>query len=85
MGQLRPVWGGSVADGNNCKCFAYSESECDCSADWTDERVYQLQTELDEAQQLINSVRKVLASTIPEHGVKEALIQLRQYKKEKAV
>ncbi len=68
-----------MADGNNCKCFAYSESECDCSVDWTDDRVYQLQTGLDEAQQLINSVRKVLASTTPEHGVNNALRLLNKY------
>lgn len=44
-----------------------------------------VKSDLEDANNLIDSVRKVLASTIPEHAVKEALIQLRQYKKEKSV
>jgi hypothetical protein len=34
-----------MADGKECKCAAYSESECGCDADWTPQEVYDLRAE----------------------------------------
>ena len=30
----------------DCTCAAYGECECGCGADWTDQRVYDLQDEV---------------------------------------
>ncbi len=42
-------------------------------------------SELDEANQLINDLRKLLACTDPECAAKEALIQIKRYKADKGV
>jgi len=35
-----------MADGNGCRCAAYSESECGCDADWTPQEVYDLRAKI---------------------------------------
>lgn len=32
--------------GQDCGCYAYSESECGCDADWTPSEVYELREQL---------------------------------------
>jgi len=34
-----------MSNGDGCECAAYGECECACGADWTDQRVYDLQYE----------------------------------------
>jgi hypothetical protein len=34
-------------DGKDCRCMAYSNSECACDADWTPAEVYRLRAERD--------------------------------------
>jgi len=35
-----------MSNGEGCDCAAWSESECGCGVDWTDQRVYDLQDEV---------------------------------------
>jgi len=35
-----------MSNGEGCICNAYGECECACDADWTDQRVYDLQDEV---------------------------------------
>ncbi len=51
----------------------------------TEQYVCALESQLTEANQLINDLRKLLASTDPGCAAKEALIQIKQYKVEQGV
>lgn len=50
--------------GQDCGCYAYSESECGCGADWTPSEVYELREKLDTeralADQLAESLKELL-------------------------
>ncbi len=39
--------------GRDCTCAAFGESECGCSADWTDARIYKLQDHIAQLEQLL--------------------------------
>ena len=44
----------------DCDCGAYGECECGCGADWTDQRVYDLQDEVKELKATIVELQEAL-------------------------
>jgi hypothetical protein len=51
-----------MADGINCKCFASSEANCVCGADWTPSEVYELRREIQGLKQENSDLRKSLGN-----------------------
>lgn len=56
-----------VTPGQDCQCYAHSESECACNVDWTDPLIYkqreevrQLRTALDSAQKRNGALEVVI-------------------------
>jgi hypothetical protein len=49
--------------GQDCGCYAYSESECGCDADWTPTEVYELREQLKSERALADR----LAGAIQNH------------------
>ena len=47
--------------GQDCGCYAYSESECGCDADWTPTEVYELREQLKSERALANRLAGVLS------------------------
>ena len=45
-----------MSDGMDCDCGAYGECECGCGADWTDQRVYDLQYEVKYLRKTLNDL-----------------------------
>ena len=43
--------------GQDCKCHAYSESECACDVDWTPTEVHELRAQLKAANETIKSIQ----------------------------
>ena len=48
--------------GQDCGCYAYSESECGCGADWTPSEVYELRGKLERERALADRLAKALLS-----------------------
>lgn len=46
--------------GQDCGCYAYSESECGCGADWTPSEVYELREKLSSERALADRLAKEL-------------------------
>ena len=46
--------------GQDCGCYAYSESECGCDADWTPSEVYELREKLAAERALADRLAGVL-------------------------
>lgn len=46
-----------MANGKDCKCYAYCESECACGADWTPQEVYDLRASNARLLGLIADIR----------------------------
>lgn len=46
-----------MANGKDCKCSAYCESECACGADWTPQEVYDLRASNARLLGLIADIR----------------------------
>ena len=51
--------------GKGCQCHAHDQSECGCDADWTDERIYKLQAEVERLHNYIKRVLLFLDSDLP--------------------
>jgi hypothetical protein len=49
-----------MSNGIRCICAAYGECECACGADWTDQRVYDLQEEVAILQEAVNALLSML-------------------------
>jgi hypothetical protein len=49
-----------MSNGEGCDCGAYGECECGCGADWTDQRVYDLQDEVKELKATIVELQEAL-------------------------
>jgi len=49
-----------MSNGYRCECGAYGEHECGCGADWTDQRVYDLQDEVVRLEAIIVELREAL-------------------------
>ena len=50
--------------GQDCGCYAYSESECGCDADWTPTEVYELREQLKSERALADRLADALLSTL---------------------
>ena len=48
--------------GQDCGCYAYSESECGCDADWTPTEVYELREQLKSERALADSLADALTN-----------------------
>ena len=48
--------------GQDCGCYAYSESECGCGADWTPSEVHELRGKLERERALADRLAKALLS-----------------------
>lgn len=46
--------------GQDCGCYAYSESECGCGADWTPSEVYELRGKLERERALADRLHGAL-------------------------
>lgn len=46
--------------GQDCKCHAYSESECGCDVDWTPSEVYELREKLTAERSLADRLAEAL-------------------------
>ena len=46
--------------GQDCGCYAYSESECGCDADWTPTEVYELRKQLKSERALADRLAEEL-------------------------
>jgi hypothetical protein len=46
--------------GQDCGCYAYSESECGCDADWTPTEVYELREQLKSERALADRLAEAL-------------------------
>ena len=46
--------------GQDCGCYAYSESECGCGADWTPSEVYELRGKLERERALADRLGQSL-------------------------
>ena len=49
-----------MSNGIDCECGAYGECECGCGADWTDQRVYDLQDEVKQLKATIVELQEAL-------------------------
>ena len=70
--------------GQDCKCSAYSESECGCGADWTPSEVYELREKLAAeralADLLASSLLLTLSAWITSPDAERAAAALRVWK-----
>jgi hypothetical protein len=48
--------------GQDCKCHAYSESECACDVDWTPTEVYELREQLKSERALADRLAEALTN-----------------------
>ena len=48
--------------GQDCGCYAYSESECGCDADWTPTEVYELREQLKSERALADRLADALTN-----------------------
>jgi hypothetical protein len=48
--------------GQDCKCSAYSESECGCDVDWTPAEVYELREQLKSERALADRLAEALTN-----------------------
>jgi hypothetical protein len=46
--------------GQDCGCYAYSESECGCGADWTPSEVHELRGKLERERALVDRLAEIL-------------------------
>ena len=44
--------------GQDCKCYAHSESECACNVDWTDPLIYKQREEIRELRTVLDKAQK---------------------------
>ena len=51
--------------GQDCGCYAYSESECGCGADWTPSEVYELRGKLERERALADRLADALKGIWP--------------------
>ena len=51
--------------GQDCGCYAYSESECGCGADWTSSEVYELRWKLERERALADRLAEALEGIWP--------------------
>jgi hypothetical protein len=49
-----------MADGMDCTCWAYSENECACDADWTTQEVYDLRAKVEHQEGLLEELAERL-------------------------
>jgi hypothetical protein len=70
--------------GQDCGCYAYSESECGCGADWTPSEVYELRGKLEReralADRLAEALRPLLISTFREKQPSKAELAFTAWK-----
>ena len=50
--------------GQDCGCYAYSESECGCDADWTPAEVYELREQLKSERALADRLAEAANAVI---------------------
>ena len=58
--------------GQDCGCYAYSESECGCDADWTPTEVYELREQLKSERALADRLADCLNDLWHRHSLTEA-------------
>ena len=58
--------------GQDCGCYAYSESECGCDADWTPSEVYELRGKLERERALADRLADCLNNLWHHHSLTEA-------------
>lgn len=47
------------ADGRDCKCAAYSYTDCGCDADWTPREVYKLRHRVEALEAVVEAAREI--------------------------
>ena len=58
--------------GQDCGCYAYSESECGCDADWTPAEVYELREELARARKTIEGIQHHINRWVKDNSMTDA-------------
>lgn len=51
--------------GMDCTCSAYGESECGCGVDWTDSRIYKLESRIKILEETILKLEAEVANLKP--------------------
>lgn len=58
--------------GKDCRCHAYSESECGCDADWTQAEVHELRGKLASAQKTLEGIQYYINRWVEDNSMTEA-------------
>jgi hypothetical protein len=66
-----------MADGKDCKCAAYDESECACDADWTPQELVDARDEIARLR-LTEAERKAIELSISKRLDVDAIYTLRK-------
>ena len=54
--------------GMDCNCYAYSQNECACEADWTDPEVYKLEAEVNILRDRVAELEHMIVDTYDEYN-----------------